>query len=172
MCQDGFFKIIAALCAVLLLASCNSEVPVDSTTLPSQNQTQQDAPVVITPDFKLGYNASDSLHPFEADTAANCAITRLMFDSLFVCDNSFEPRALVAQSYEQSDDVVTVYLKQGIMFSDGSLLTAEDVSYSYSLAKKSSLYSERLSPTVRKKSSTAFIAKPIGIAVTDTENVP
>lgn len=145
MRKNGFFKIIALLCAILMLTSCNSAPPVDTTTAPSQEQTKSDEPVAITPDFKLGYNADDSLNPFEAETAANCAVTRLIFDSLFVCDNSFAPEALVAEKYEHSGEVVTVTLKQGVVFSDGSLLTASDVSYSYSLAKNSSVYSDRLS---------------------------
>lgn len=145
MRKNGFFKIIAVLCAVVMLASCNSTPPDVSTTVPSQEQTKPNEPAPITPDFKLGYNAEDSLNPFDADTAANCAVTRLMFDSLFICDNSFAPKALVAEKYEQSEDIVTVTLKQGLAFSDGSLLTASDVSYSYSLAKNSSVYSDRLS---------------------------
>lgn len=145
MRKYGLFKIIALICAVMMLASCNSDLPDESTTAPSHEQTKPNEPVVITPDFKLGYNADDSLNPFEATTAANCAVTRLMFDSLFICDNSFAPKALVAEKYEHSGDTVTVTLKQGITFSDGSLLTASDVSYSYSLAKNSSVYSDRLS---------------------------
>jgi len=145
MRKYGLIKIIALLCAVVMLASCNSAPPDMATTAPSQEQTKPNEPVVLTPDFRLGYNADDSLNPFDAETAANCAVTRLMFDSLFICDDGFAPKALVAGKYEHSGDIVTVTLKQGIVFSDGSLLTASDVSYSYSLAKNSSVYSDRLS---------------------------
>ncbi len=145
MGKNRFIKIFALICALLMLASCSSEINTDGTTTSTQAQSQPNGDSVVKPDFKLGYNADDSLNPYEAESAANCAITRLMFDSLFVCDNSFAPKALIAEKYEHSGDVVTVYLKQGVLFSDGSLLTSSDVSYSYSLAKKSSVYSGRLS---------------------------
>ncbi|MBR5773637.1 MAG: hypothetical protein IKY44_02175 [Clostridia bacterium] len=145
MRKNGFIKILAALCAVVLLASCSSAPVTEGTTLPSQEHTQPSGPQPITADFRLGYNADSSLNPFEADTAANCAVTRLVYDSLFICDESFAPMAVVAEKYEKDGYVLTVTLRQGITFSDGSILTASDVSYSYSLAKGSDVYSDRLS---------------------------
>lgn len=144
MIKKRIVKIIAAMCALVMLASCSSAPETQSTTLPSQAQTAPNEPAPITPDFRLGYNADDSLNPFEAESAANCAVTRLLFDSLFICDESFAPVALVAEKYEHSGDVVTVTLRQGVTFYDGSMLSATDVSYSFTLAKSSDVYSDRL----------------------------
>ena len=140
-----FIKILAMLCAVLILASCNADTLTEETTTAVEQQTSPSQPVVITPELKVGYNADDSLDPFKADSAANCAVTRLIYDSLFICDDEFGPQMLLAEKYECSEDIVTVNIRQGVIFSDGSTLTAYDVSYSYTLAKSSSVYSDRLS---------------------------
>ena len=138
-------KVLALVLVVLLFASCGNSDNTDEVTTTTAPTTATNQPVVITPDFKVGYIGSDSLNPFDASTAPNCAITKLMFDSLFVCDDSFAPQALLAQSYTFEDDIITVSLKQGVVFSDGTPLTAADISYSFTMAKNSSLYSERLS---------------------------
>lgn len=140
-----FTKILAVLCAVMMLASCSSAPDTGETTLPTEPTTQPSGPVVITPDFKLGYNEQDSLNPYETESAANCAVMKLMFDSLFVCDNSFDAVPLMASEYEKDGKAITVTLKQGLVFSDGSAVTSRDVAYSFSLAKSSTLYSSRLS---------------------------
>lgn len=144
MGKNIFVKIFAVLCVVFVLASCNAEPVTEQTTTTAPAQTKPNEPVVIKPELRLGYNADDSLDPFKADSAANCAATRLIFDSLFICDSEFKPEALLAEKYEYSGEVITVTLKKGIVFSDGSALTATDVSYSYTLAKNSSVYSDRL----------------------------
>lgn len=145
MGKNVFIKICAVLCAVLMLVSCKSEPVTESATTSAQAQTELNKPVIITPEFRLGYNADDSLDPFKAESAANCAVTRLIFDSLFICDSGFEPQTVLAAKYEYIGEVITVSLRQGVIFSDGSSFTSADVSYSYSLAKNSSVYSDRLS---------------------------
>ncbi len=145
MRKNRFTKIFAVLCAVMMLASCSSTSDTDETTLNPQATTQPSGPSVITPDFRLGYNEQDSLNPFKTESAANCAVIKLMFDSLFVCNNSFEAVPLMAGEYEKDGKTITVKLKQGLVFSDGSAVTSRDVAYSFSLAKSSSLYSSRLS---------------------------
>lgn len=145
MRKSRFTKILAVLCAVMMLASCSSSPDTDETTLPPEATTQPSGPIIITPDFKLGYNEQDSLNPYKTESAANCAVMRLMFDSLFVCNNSFEAVELMASGYERDGKTITVKLKQGLVFSDGSAVTSRDVAYSFSLARSSSLYSSRLS---------------------------
>ena len=99
MGKNIFVKIFAVLCVVFVLASCNAEPVTEQTTTTAPAQTKPNEPVVIKPELRLGYNADDSLDPFKADSAANCAATRLIFDSLFICDSEFKPEALLAEKY-------------------------------------------------------------------------
>ena len=141
---NRIIKVLALILVLMLLASCGNSGNTDITTTTTQPTTRPSEPVVITPDFRVGYIGSDSLNPYTASTAPNCAITRLMFDSLFVCDDSFEPQAVLAESYTYDGYIITVSLKQGVTFSDGTPLTTADVSYSFTMAKQSSVYSDRL----------------------------
>jgi peptide/nickel transport system substrate-binding protein len=55
------------------------------------------------------------------------------WDTLLICDEFGKPSAEIAEEWEYNDDksAVTVKLREGITFSDGSDLTTEDVQASY-----------------------------------------
>ena len=82
---------------------------------------------------------SDSFNPYFAKTSANRAIASLLYDSLVMTDNNFEPVNVLASSVEIDNKTCTVKLKTAT-FSDGSAVTADDVVYSYNTAKASARY--------------------------------
>ena len=99
------------------------------------------------------YSAADTFNPYTAATNINRQLCRLLYEPLLKTDNSYNISYSLAQSAEVKGKECTVTLKSRY-FSDGSALTADDVVYSFNLAKKSNteyaykLY-EALSATVR-----------------------
>lgn len=94
--------------------------------------------------FSLPYFASDSLNPYTATQTANFYITSLIFEPLYTVDTSFNAVPVLAESSELVENVLTVKLKNNVLFSDGSKLTADDVVRSFSAARNSRYYSTRL----------------------------
>ncbi|MGI6279139.1 MAG: ABC transporter substrate-binding protein [Acutalibacteraceae bacterium] len=84
----------------------------------------------------LLYSAADTYNPYTAKTEINRQLCRLLYDPLVKVDNNFNPVFCVAKSVDISGTECTVTLNSA-RFSDGSLVTAADVVYSFKLAKNS-----------------------------------
>ncbi len=82
------------------------------------------------------YSAADTFNPYTAATDINRQLCRLLYEPLLKTDNSYNISYSLAQSAEVRGKECTVTLKSRY-FSDGSALTADDVVYSFNLAKKS-----------------------------------
>lgn len=143
-CAKRFFS--ALMCLVLIAVSFASCADTESTSETTTQPTT--APPVINYDkagFTLAYLHTDSLNPYDITTETNRDIAGLMFDPLFNVGNDFKPVPVIAESYSYTDDnVITVKIRQNLKFSDGSALTADDIVYSFVLAKKSDFYSPSL----------------------------
>ena len=127
------FLAIMIIAILVLLCSCKSG-NVTSTPDSSNDDTTVDTnPIKIT----LLYNATDSLNPYEASTLLNRQLSLLIFDSLVRLTPTNQPEYVLAESIDLVGKQCTVTLKK-VMFSDGSAVTANDVVYSFNLAKKSS----------------------------------
>ncbi len=120
---------------LVLLCSCSAknnpsqnEEPQPST---SDNRTQKQ--------FGLLYCNGDSINPYLAKTMVNRQLSSLIFDPLVRINNQYKPEYVLAKSIERNEKVCTVTLKNAL-FSDGSRVTADDVEYSYLLAKESDTY--------------------------------
>ncbi|MBR3835406.1 MAG: ABC transporter substrate-binding protein [Clostridia bacterium] len=139
-------KLIASLlCAVLLItgfAGCNVTDKVKNTI--SDIQKTEPDPGIDEISYTLPYLRTDSLHPYECQTETNRNISSLVYDSLVNVDNHFRAVMVIADSYNTDGKKLTVNIKSGITFSDGSALTAEDVVYSFAAAKKNNYYSAYL----------------------------
>lgn len=66
-------------------------------------------------------------NPLNPSSKADKAFFDLLYDSLFVLSESFEPQPVLAERYEIMENQVKIYLKSGICFSDGTVLDADDV---------------------------------------------
>lgn len=99
-----------------------------------------------TTGFKISYTQSDSLNPYEADTQNNEVAQDLVYESLFRLDESLDVQPEIANSYSFEDSkTLVVTIVDGLKFSNGDLLTADDVVNAFNLAKKSPLYENMLS---------------------------
>ncbi len=124
--------IVAAM--LLLLSGCRSNTDSTSSSLPNDGTSVS----ASKRDYlTLLYSASDTFDPYTAATESNRQLCKLIYEPLVKLDNEFNISYSLAEQVELNGKVCTVTLKS-VAFSDGSPLTAEDVVYSFNLAKKSS----------------------------------
>ena len=122
------------LAAVLtLLCACNSAQPQDT-------QNQQNTPTAIedmsATGLTLSYSGTDNLDPYDAVTKYNRELCSLLFDTLIVLDKDFNPVNRLAQDIVFEENTCKITIKPAL-FTDGSQVTAEDVTYSLKKARNS-----------------------------------
>lgn len=93
----------------------------------------------VKPYMTLLYSAADTFNPYTAKTDINRQLCRLLYEPLVKLDNSFSPVYALADDVKTEGTVCTAVLKSA-NFSDGSRVTADDVVYSFNLAKESASY--------------------------------
>ena len=153
---------VKRIMAVILMAflavnivGCNKKT--DNTS--SQNSSAEES--VERRDYlTLLYSMSDSFNPYTVETAVNRQLCQLIYEPLVKLDNSFNPVYCLAKDVVIDGTSCTVTVN-AYKFSDGSTVSAEDVVYSYNLAKSTAtsfaakLY-ETESATVRDSATVVF----------------
>ena len=133
-------KIIAVIiCFCLMLSVCGCG---QSTQKSNASEEQLSKPIQKqeSKTVSLLCSYTDSFNPYTAKTTANREISLLLYDGLVKVDNNFEAVNVLASSVDIVDKACTVKLKNAT-FTDGSTVTADDVIYSYKIAKESPRYS-------------------------------
>lgn len=136
------------LCTVLLLCSltgCGSDT--DNSSAPSSEAQSSDSsnePELVTKEITLCYNSQDSLNPYRCTSKLNTDLATLLFDSLVTLDSSLTPQKSMAQEIAAEQTLCTVTLREGLLFSDGTAVTAADVVYSANTAAASARYQKQL----------------------------
>ncbi len=137
-----YISAVLVLCLIFTLVGCSKgkkdEPDVTETTEVETTQAPKER--FIT----LGYYEEKSLNPFITESPANRKITTLIYDSLFITDESYAALPLIAESSQRDGNSITVKIKEGLTFSSGAALSAQDVVYSFNFAKQSAFYSTRL----------------------------
>ncbi len=84
--------------------------------------------------------------PLTGGTSASMRVWELMHDPLWDRDENFKPIPWLAEKWDVSEDfkVWTFYLLEGLTFSDGSQITAEDVKASFEYLGTSELWAGRI----------------------------
>lgn len=133
------------LSVVLVFSACgcgkNTE---DDTLSTTEVVTELNSAQIRYNDLRLPYAKADSLDPYEAKSTMNRQLSTLMYDSLFTVGDSFEAKPLLAREYSADRMSITVSVNSNVMFSDRSIMTLEDIIYSFNIAKKSALYEAKL----------------------------
>lgn len=130
------------------LASCGKEpAPEDSTTASGEETAVSESQQTTggTGRLSLPYVKGDSLNPFSAKSLPNQLLSTVLYDSLYAVDAALSPQPFLASSGSVSGTQVRVALKSGLVFSDGSSLSASDVVYSFEKAAASPHYRAQLS---------------------------
>lgn len=134
---------IAVLWCLIAMTGCAVEPttsdPISSVPPPAAEQGSIAA-------FSLAYSKEDTLNPYVAATEANAQLAGLLYDGLTVLDGAFMPQNSLASQIELTDAThLTVTLRTGAKFSDGTAITPADVVTSYQNARAGANYKVLLS---------------------------
>ncbi len=121
-------SIFLVIVLVLMLGAC-TKTEGGGSSQKGENSSKPQKVSTIT----LLYSTSDSFNPYESITDQNRQIAKLLFEPLVKTDNEFNPVMCLAQDIKAEGTTCTVTLKT-VNFSDGTMLTADDVVYSYKAA--------------------------------------
>lgn len=139
-----------AAAMLLTLSGCSDwEEPQDAfleimTQYYGKEQKEDDGPVLTS--FALPYLADETADPYTCLDGAQKTLGTLLYEGLFELDTAFVPYPALAESfqYDESSRTYTITLRKGILFSDGTELTARDVVYSLKRARSTERYAARL----------------------------
>ena len=140
-------RLWALVLAVLLLSACaapEEEPEVDwgayQQELPEESGAPEEPEEPELPAaFALPYHRDHSLDPVTCGEGIQETAASLLYEPLFVLDGSFQPEAVLCESFgwDSTGLVCTLTLREGVTFSDGSLLTARDAAETLQRAKES-----------------------------------
>lgn len=145
--KPSIYIIIAAM--IFTLVGCEtgqSGVSSDGTVASSASAASSSAAEKLSK-FSLPYTTTPFFNPLIPISQSNMALWPLIYDCLAEPDTNYSPVMQLASSVNCQGTVVTVKLKSGVRFSDGSALSAKDVKYTYEYVLKhtESPYYSRLS---------------------------
>lgn len=146
------FVFLLALSA--LLAGCSGGDDTDIDPSWEAYRQEQEAPSP-TPEeespaypaaFSLAYHQDLTLDPITCGDGVQQDVASLLYEPLFALDESFEPVPVLCEDYswDESGLVCTLRIRQGVLFHDGSTLSAADVAASLRRAAASERYGYRL----------------------------
>lgn len=136
--------LVFMLCALILLSavSCGNKTSDDTEKTEVVFVTDKNGETkAVTKKVKKSKNISlyfcysDSLDPYQAKSSGNRSVCGLLFDSLIKLDNDLNPHKVLANDVTVSGKTVTITLNS-YRFSDGDVVTTDDVIYSIEKCKK------------------------------------
>jgi peptide/nickel transport system substrate-binding protein len=119
--------------ALFLVAVIVSIFFVKGSLLPGDGQpAYKESKEVILPMVRVS-----TLNPLASRDEDTYYVSRLVYDSLFVMDETMTPTESLVSGYQfdRSNDTLTLDLREGVKWQDGKTLTAKDVSYSISVIR-------------------------------------
>lgn len=152
----------AVIVALLLLAmtACSGNNETTDTTVtpeveaPEVEETLEEVvvepepepePEVVVPTFggelRLAMSPADTLDPLDNQVKNVAQILNLIYEPLFKLDHTLNPEPVLVEAYEFTLDgrALVLTLKEGIVFHDGTPLTANDVLYTINRIKDNDL---------------------------------
>lgn len=148
--MKNIMKIVSLLlCISMLFSACTGEKENEDTTTVSQVETDIETTTEKTNNMGDGkivlpYNETDGLNPFFAKSYENLYLSKLMFEPLFSTDSAYATSAVIAETINIIDNIATVRLRHGVSCGGAGEITAEDVVYSFNMAKASHSWSNTL----------------------------
>lgn len=143
-------RLLPLLLALLLLAltgceDLDSTDPLDELSQFYRQENEEPEPEPLTA-FTLPYVSGETLDPLTTTDTVQQTVGQLLYEGLFALNEQFEPEPVLADAYTYDSEsrTWTITLRSGVMFSDGSMLTAQDVAASLARAKSSPRYGARL----------------------------
>lgn len=136
------------LLLLVVLAACNSKTTDgEENTTGDEGEEAAEEPVNTGGELKVAYPAQPQTLDMQVSGAiATTDIMWHVYETLIGVDNTFAIQPMLAESYEQSDDglTVTFHLRQGVKFHNGEEMTSEDVVASMERYKRVSTHGKSL----------------------------
>lgn len=150
MKQRLFKSVSLLLLPLLLLTGCwQEELPEEDDLLLSDDVTDESpSSNVILPELlALPYAPELTLDPVSCSDGMQQVVASLIYEGLFRLGPDFEPIPWLCESYTYDPDTLTYVftLRSGVRFSDGTLVSGNDVKSTLNRAKNSERYGSRLS---------------------------
>ena len=127
-----FLQLSAAGFSAAAVAACVApaavETGADSATDAAPGEPQAGGTMRL-----MGHQEVAGLSPADDGPSVQATMIRAIHDSLLLDDENLEVQPLLAENYEVAEDglTYTFNLHQGVLFHDGTELTAADVKYTY-----------------------------------------
>ena len=139
------------LCLCLILSGCAGNggqyVPTGDALSYDENYTgvqNTHQPQTQPQNISLPYYADRSLNPYLCTDFTNRTLFSLLYQSLFTTDRTYTVTPQLCSRYTLSEDMKSyTFYAEPATFSDGSVLTAEDVLASLTAARQSDFYKGR-----------------------------
>lgn len=124
--------LLLALCMTLSLAACGEKNSDTKTPGPGQISTEKKTDIVI-----VQANDMESFDPSVSNDIRNLNVLNMVYNRLYELTEQLGGYPVLAESIEyESDTVLNVKIHEGVMFTDGTEMTSEDVQYSLLRAKE------------------------------------
>lgn len=94
--------------------------------------------------IKLPVSMVDSFNPYKCETEFNSQIMLLLYDGLIKVGEDLTYSNAIASGVNVQKKSINVTIRGDAYFSDGTRVTANDVVYSFDMAKQSDFYGEKL----------------------------
>jgi ABC-type transport system substrate-binding protein len=99
---------------------------------------------VVNADISLPFTSADTFNPYKAKSKLNRDLIPLIYEALYSATEDGYGYPQLALSATEKGNTLTVKLRQGVTFSNGTLFNASNVEYSYNLAEKNAYYKNNL----------------------------
>lgn len=147
--KRGIAALFCFIYVLSLFSGCNGE---KQPYIPTGNGLYQEdthpstTPAVSDQEQKLtlAYDPTQSLNPYQTGSHTNKLLFSLIYQPLFSVDENYTAHPILCKQYRISGDMKTyTFYPEAATFSDGSVLTAQDVAASLLYAKDSPVYAGR-----------------------------
>lgn len=148
-------KIIAGILCLLMVLSlfsgCGKKsgsayVPTgDALVTNEEDITPQETEPAEEQKLTLCYYPDRTMNPFLSSDFTNRALFSLLYQGLFSVDRDYRVNPVLCKSYTMTENMLeyVFYVEDNVKFTDGSLLTPEDVLASFQTALESGIYEGR-----------------------------
>lgn len=148
--MKGFIKTISLLlCVCMLFSACkNDSVVEEQSTNPESVVNDGEEAKMGDGKITLPYNPDDGLNPYFAESDENLYLCKLLYEPLFKVNGDFSVEGVIAESINMTDNIASVRLRHSVNCHGSSEITAEDVVYSFNMARASHGWKNALSGIV------------------------
>ncbi|MBR5543210.1 MAG: ABC transporter substrate-binding protein [Oscillospiraceae bacterium] len=134
-------KLLFFILALSLILSACELSEIENDIIESESETIE----THNKSFGVAFASSESMDPYTTKSNLNFELMGLICEPLFSLSETFEAYPVLCESYTYENRTYSFKIRDGVTFSDGSTMTADDVVYSLRAAsEQGSFFASRL----------------------------